>query len=300
MTLSKAVRLAAAAMVSVAGLQLVSAVPAGAFASLTITSVVTTGDSSATKSVSAVCPAGRRVVGGGGIVDGDAGAPGQVWITELQPISTAAGDRFQVSAVETDAGFAGIWWLRAVVFCAKALPGLEIVAETNVATSAEYQRHAAKCPRGKQVLGAGGQVNHSAGQVALQAASAATGSALVSVIGYEDDDGYAGAWSLTAYAICSDPVKGLSIVSATSALDSSAAKSALVTCPAGLQVYASLFSINAGSGDVVLEMVTPWLEKSPAPTSTGASRRSLPARRELLRRRLGEIPPSWTAPLTQP
>jgi hypothetical protein len=57
----------------------------------------TVSDSSTTKRVAARCPAGKRVLGGGGAVVNGAG---QVVLQRLQPTQTATDDRFVVGARE--------------------------------------------------------------------------------------------------------------------------------------------------------------------------------------------------------
>jgi len=241
--------LAVVAGVLAAGLP---AVPAQAVPGLSVHTVVTSNSSSAVKSVSASCPAGKRVIGGGGIVDSN-GDGSEVWITSLRPLSYS----FQVTAVERDTGFAGNWWLRAFAICADPLPGLQIVSSTRPASSLSSQTHAAACPSGKRLIGAGGRVNDTSGQVALRTVNTnvpAANQALVA--GHEDGDGYTGTWSVTAHAICADPVAGFSIASGTSAWDSTDAKLVTATCPSGQKVHGPLFAID-GKGDLFLHTLFP-------------------------------------------
>ncbi len=180
------------------------------------------------------------MIGGGGIVDSD-GDGSDVWITSLRPLNYS----FQVTAVETDSGFAGTWWLRAFAICADPLPGLQIVSSTRPASSLSSQTHQAACPDGKRILGAGGRVNNTSGQVALRTVNTnvpAANKALVA--GHEDGDGYTGTWSVTAYAICANPVAGFSIASGTSSWDATDAKLVTATCPTGQKVHGPLFAIR--------------------------------------------------------
>lgn len=243
-----AVTVAAAGAWHVAG-----ASPAAALMGLTVTSVVTEAGSTPTRSLSAACSAGKRVIGGGGIVDG---ADGKAWITTLQPVSTSGGDRFDVTAVETDDGFAGNWWLRAFVICADPVPGLQVVSAVRGSSSATFQQHSALCPNGKQLLGAGGRIHNPDGQVALQAVTVGSGQA-ASVAGREDRDGSPSRWNLIAYAVCANPVAGYSLATGTSTSDSTDAKLATAACPAGRKAHASMFSVSTTSGDVVVESAHP-------------------------------------------
>lgn len=248
------VRLFAAVLLA-AGTGAVAGAPAQAVPGLSTHTVVTTASSAAVKSIYASCPAGKRVIGGGGIVDG---ADGKAWITSEYPVALAGGDRFEVAAVETDDGYAGNWWLRAFAICADPVPGLQIVSATRPASSLSSQSYSAACPSGKRMIGAGGRVNNPAGQVALQTVSTTVPAADQALVAArEDGDGYAGTWSVTAYAVCANPVAGFSIVSGTSAWDPTDVKIATATCPAGSQPHGPLFSIGTGKGGVVLETVRP-------------------------------------------
>jgi hypothetical protein len=74
------------------------------------------------------------------------------------------------------------------------------------------------------VLGAGAEVSSAGGQVSLEDVRPVSGMTGVAVRGQEDETGNAGNWSVTAYAICSNPVAGLQRVSLKSAVDSSSPK----------------------------------------------------------------------------
>jgi hypothetical protein len=88
-----------AAQALAAGPVFASTVPVG---SVTVASAISPFNS-ANKTFKANCPAGKRVLGGGGFVSGTRHAV----LTELQPISTPAGDSYQVSAAEDQVGEAG-------------------------------------------------------------------------------------------------------------------------------------------------------------------------------------------------
>lgn len=248
------VRLVAAAVVA-AGLLLAPAVPAQAVPGLSVHTAVTTASSPSVRSIAVSCPAGKRVIGGGSIVDG---ADGKAFITAQYPVSTASGDRFEVVAVEVDEGYAGNWWLRAFAICANPVPGLQIISTTRAASSLSSQTNNASCPSGTRLLGAGGRVNSPAGQVALQSMTTNIPVAsLASVSAREDANGYTGSWGITTYAICANLVAGFSIASGTSASDSTDAKAATATCPSGRQAHGPLFAIGGGKGGLVLETLKP-------------------------------------------
>jgi hypothetical protein len=81
-------------------------------------------DSSTSKTVTANCPVGKRVLGGGATV---AGGRGQVVLERLEPVQTATNDRFVVGAREDGTGYSGNWRLTAYALCANPLPAYGIL-----------------------------------------------------------------------------------------------------------------------------------------------------------------------------
>jgi hypothetical protein len=69
----------------------------------------------------------------------------------------------------------------------------------------------------------------------------------VSAGAVDDEDGYSGSWSVTAYAICANPLPGLQVVAAFSAFNSDFFKAPTAFCPAGTQVLAAGWSVFNGA-----------------------------------------------------
>ncbi|WP_412539985.1 hypothetical protein R8Z50_29790 [Longispora sp. K20-0274] len=187
-----------------------------------LVSTVSVSDSATTKSATATCPAGKQVVGAGAYIDG---VEGQVILDDLIPTATTV----RATGYEIQGGTTANWWIRAFAVCASPLPGYEIVTTAGASSSANKTATAA-CPAGKQVIGSGAAVTGGLGQVVMgtmQPSSTGT-----TVIGYEDADGTAATWYLTAYAICATAPAGTEIVTSTT-LSDSLNKSASPTCPAG-------------------------------------------------------------------
>ena len=185
------------------------------------------------KTFSAACPAGNRVLGGGGFISGTSHAV----LTELQPITTAGGDRFQVSAAEDQLGEAGTWAILAYAFCATAPAGLEIVNSTSVSASDPFASQSAQCPAGKRLIGAGGKINFGSGQVGLLThPEGSVGPIRTTAAGLEDLDGFSGNWNVTSYAVCviAGSVLDLRVVQNAAAGDGSTFKQATATCPSGM------------------------------------------------------------------
>jgi hypothetical protein len=160
-------------------------------------------DTRSVKTFSTACPAGEKVVGGGAFTVGGIHAV----ITEMQPVDPPTGpDRFQVTAAADQFGIGVAWSFQVYAFCGvvPASAELEIVPRTNPPTSTRTDQAVALCPSNKRLVGAGGKIDNGTGQVDLGTvpnASAGTPSGSAA-IGKEDADGFAGQYTVTAYAVC--------------------------------------------------------------------------------------------------
>lgn len=217
---------------------------AAAPASAAVTGLVrTTGisviDSSASKTATAYCPPGTRVVGGGGGLVWDLQhQTRQVVLTQLQPVHPLWGDDFyRVTGEETQTGTTDTWWVEAVALCADPIPGMHITFGNTVLSSASSQQARATCPAGEKVLGTGAWVYPAGGQVGLQVARASTSGNLAYAIAHEDADGYAGNWNVLALAVCAPAPAGYEVLNAPSPESASESiKTATATCSAGKQM----------------------------------------------------------------
>ena len=225
----RAARLVAVALVAtgLAGTGSLLSPAAAAVPGLQQVAVATPSDSTSPKFVTASCPAPKVLVGTGAHV---ANGAGEVLIERIHPVSTAV----RVSASEDENGFGGAWSLHAYAVCADQLAGHEIKTAASVSDSASVKGATAACTAGKQVLGTGATTANGAGQVRLTAV--APGAGAVSARAYEDETGYAGAWSVTAFAICANPLPGHEIVSTASPSDSTNPKGITANCSAGKRV----------------------------------------------------------------
>jgi hypothetical protein len=186
-------------------------------------------DSSTSKTVAAKCPAGKRVLGGGGTVTG---GRGQVVLQQLQPIQTATDDRFVVNAREDETGYSSNWRLTAYALCADPLPGYAILPSTSGSRSSNSPQSTISFCVGQTQVGFGGRINGGAGQVHLtNLLRDSNGTVNFTVIAaLEDADGFDGDWNVTAYAVCANAPDNLTTASTTTP-PSSVNKSATVTCP---------------------------------------------------------------------
>ncbi|GAA2711059.1 hypothetical protein [Actinoplanes palleronii] len=198
-------------------------------------------DSASFKTAVAGCPAGKRVVGGGGWAFATAAADkAKVMVTRLEPVRAGTVSNYVVSGEEVASGMSGTWWLEAYALCAPAPGGYQIVSGGTAPSSSSVQQTAAVCPGSKRVLGSGGRIDNAAGQVTFQTNRSSGPRDIVRAVAKEDANGYAGSWTVTAYAICANPLAGFSAVGKGSPLTRSEnEKSAVVTCPANTYVHSA-------------------------------------------------------------
>jgi hypothetical protein len=211
-------------------------------------------DPAASKTETAYCPTGTRVVGGGGGVLGDPVADGLV-ITEMQPVHPLAGqDFYRVTVADQSAAVDG-WGVRATAVCAPALSNMSIAFAVAPTSSSSVKLATAVCPSGRKVVGSGTYVSLTGGQVGLQVMRASTDGTKVYAQAHEDANGYSGDWYVLAWAVCATAPVGYQIVAAESVQsDSETTKNASAACPAGKTLLAAGAAVSfAAPGQVALQ-----------------------------------------------
>jgi hypothetical protein len=213
---------------------------------------VTSFADSGPKNVNVTCPhPGQQVTGLGGVaLDGNS----EVLLERFRP---DPANNALVTAFEDDGGFAGEWQLSGNAVCTTTLPGQEIVANVSAQNSVGQKQISVGCPGAKRVVGAAGEIFNGLGQVILDDTRPSADLTTVTVNAYEDETGTSMSWSLTARAICADPLPGLQRVSSSSALDSASTKAATATCPTGKNLLSAAFDLNTFTGQVLLWSLSP-------------------------------------------
>ncbi|GAA3747916.1 hypothetical protein GCM10022225_34820 [Plantactinospora mayteni] len=204
---------------------------------------------SSDKAVTASCPAGKVVTGGGGYLAVSQSAWGHVGIERLEPL--AGGTGFGVTMREAgDDDFLDDWAVTGQAICAPAPAGWQVVSATG---PAQTQYVTVSCGT-KRVIGAGGRINSGgAGAVLLDQAVPSADLRSVTARGVV----VAGAnpppaWSVTAYAVCATNPAGLERISGSAGPDALGHASFSQSCPAGKALYGVGADINAGNGWVLL------------------------------------------------
>ena len=200
-------------------------------------------DSVTTKSATAICPEGTRILGGGGFITGGGR---RVQFTRLQP--NGSSDTYVATATEIG-DYAGNWHVSAYGICGEAPAGLEYRSFHSFSNSDEVKIGTALCTTGKKVLGTGARTENSDGQVIIEDIYLPSGLQSVTVTTVEDSTGYSGNWSMWSYAVCANPVSGLELKSAPSTVDSND-KAVGVSCGAK-KVHGVGGRINGGFGEVM-------------------------------------------------
>ncbi len=178
------------------------AICATAFPNQAPTSAASVNDSETEKSATVTCPAGLRVIGaGGGINGGDPTlVPANLTLETVRPNSALTG--VTATAHETEGGTASNWTLNAYAVCASRPAGLRRVKTSSAPGSDEFAQTTATCPAGTHLIGTGGEVVGGAGEVVLDDLRADTALTKTTVTGFEDHTGLDSDWHMTAYAIC--------------------------------------------------------------------------------------------------
>jgi hypothetical protein len=145
------------------------------------------------KSVTAACPTGKQLLAGFGLVQTD---NRNAMLSGVVPSLTSVS----VSAVEDETGFAGNWNIFSTAACANPVAGLQVLPQRSATNSVNKPYTVAFCPTGKRAISLGGTVNAGAGQVEWVGAFVDSNSA--GFLAFEDQTGFAGNWSQTAYVMC--------------------------------------------------------------------------------------------------
>lgn len=248
-------RLAAAVLAAAvtSGTVMVAVAPAAAVPSLTRQVEMSNINSSTTKSVTADCPEGTTVIGGGGYAGG---AGGSVVLTGLEPVVSASGSGYRTTATEDEDSYPGDWYVVSYALCASTLLGLEYLSNPSTTGSNPMNGIAAECPRGKKVIGTGAVIDGGGRHVGLShVLPNHVTLATVAAVAHEDETGYDGDWSVTAFAVCAFPLPRMQAVVA---YGQTPQISAVAVCPDSTQVHGVGGYIAGGWGEVRLVGLYPY------------------------------------------
>jgi hypothetical protein len=155
------------------------------------------------------CPAGQVAIGGTYRLNGP---PGKLVLDDLIPsggrtLRLAAGRI--VGPGENDTEFN--WFISGVVICVNESQAVQVVPATSDTGPGTGRWATATCPSGKRVIGSGTSVQQGFGQVSVT--NLWVSDTTVTAIANTDEDGFSGSWSVSAYAVCANPPRGLRVES---------------------------------------------------------------------------------------
>jgi hypothetical protein len=236
-------RLSIAVGVVAAGTLAVVGPASAAVPGLQYITMSTVSDSSVYKTITVPCPSGLQAIGVGYEF---VGATGSVVLDDFIPNATSVtvGAGEIVGPGEPSDGTTQNWRIKATAICANPLPGLQIVSNTSFFGPGGSRQVFADCPVGKRVVGSGAALSQGFGQVSIRALGIAGTFVVADAI--DDEDGYSGNWSITAYAVCANAVPGLQIITGSTANDSSDIKHASANCPPDKKVLGVGWALNPG------------------------------------------------------
>jgi len=196
------------------------------------------------KSVVATCPSGKRVLGMGADLNTFVG---QVLLDDLRP--DAGLTNVTVNALEDETGNSTNWNVTAYAVCAAPVQGLTRVSVNSPLDSTSNRVVRAACPGGKQLTGAGGDINTFNGQVVLDASFPELDASGSGFAAFEDDTGNPVNWSLTAYAICANSQQRVVLKDGPSTAPRRVVSPA---CATGQRVTGAAGELTGGFGRVLI------------------------------------------------
>jgi hypothetical protein len=198
------------------------------------------------------CPANKRLIGAGAEIVSDIGP---AVITDLLPNAQLTQVRVAASKEITAPGSS--WSVAGYAICANPLPGLQVVynSETNSIASKSV---GARCPAGKQAIGAGGRTYGATGQVSIGFLAPQTPQLIDVAVAAFAITPTPQNWGVTAAAICANPLPGLQLVSASTPTDSNGFKGTTASCPNGKRLTGLGAQIGARqNGQVHIDTLIP-------------------------------------------
>jgi len=210
----------------------------------------TSPDSQPAKDRFVSCPAGTKLLSGGGNVGGGSGQVILDGIRLNQPLNNVAVRGFE------DANGTNLnWSLNAFAVCGN-IPGLQQV-DASRSGSDGNQSVAAVCPPGKQVVGAGADTSGGVGRVVLDDVTPTSDHTRVIATGFEAEAGTTDSWTINARAMCAAPLPGLEVRQLSSGPGSFDGGAVTETCSAGKKVVGAGGEITGGLGQVMIDGITP-------------------------------------------
>lgn len=235
--------------VATVGIAVVSASPAQAVPGVKTASGSTNSDLTPLKQVSAVCPAGTRVYGGGASIQTGFGNVVITGIVPNQELTRVTATAIQRIAVTTP------WTLIARAICGPPTAGLVRVPVS--ATGSPPSSVTVTCPASTNLFGMGMAINNSVSD----STSAATLTRMAPVgatqatLAAAETRAFAGQWTLVGYGICAAPVATRTVISGLSTSTSDSPQQASASCALGTAVHGLGMEVLPGAGVAASDLI---------------------------------------------
>jgi hypothetical protein len=222
------------------------------------------------KSVTATCPVGKELLGTGFEITG---GTGEVVVEDLVPNGgpATAPTAVTVNAVEEDPLGTG-WSVTAYGICADPVPGLVQITVNGPFNANNFHGTTASCPAGQTLTGAGYGIAIGVGGEAevddfVPNGGVAVAPTSIAVGAFETDPNFAGNWSLSAHAICADPLPGQVRAQLAGPGGSPDFQSATAACPAGKTLTGGGYDLLGANGEALVDDFRPGGGVAAAPTT---------------------------------
>jgi hypothetical protein len=167
----------------------------------------------------------------------------------------AAKDSYFGVAIEDGNGFAGNWTMNTWAICGSGVTGWQKVSNT-ASGAVALVGVGASCPAGKKVIGTGANIQGNVNFTFLDTIQPGVGLGSVwAEAAREEGVPPTTEITVTAHAICVNPVPGQQLVSVTSSSDSVSPKHARVLCPSGTRLHGTGASITSAGGQAWFDRI---------------------------------------------
>jgi hypothetical protein len=210
----------------------------------------TPNDNNTPKAITAQCPAGKVIIGGGVRFFG---ATAGTALTASAPDDSATPTRWIAEAADTE-GFFENWGLQVDAYCINAnLVNYQVIKAATANNSTGSKSITATCPAGQRLIGGGARITglivNEGLTVSFPVVSPQPNQWTASA--HEVNSSLAGNWALEAYALCSTTSKFGLIMGSTST-DIASPKSLVLECQQGGTLLGGGAAIGVFNGNYTL------------------------------------------------
>jgi hypothetical protein len=212
-------------------------------------------NSPGSKTVTASCPAGKKVLGPGGTIDMGLG---EVVLDEIVP----SADLTSVTVHGLEHGNSSRNWdVTAYAICADPLDYMLLVHDDSPQNTSSPKNVTVECPLGLRVYGLGAEIINGQGNVTLDDLDIDESLTFVDVGAYGwHGSTVANSWAVRAYAVCGTPTATMLRRKAQVFTTSPNTGVQSPSCPSGTRLTGVGGELSGAQGDVVFDDLKPDLD----------------------------------------